>query len=64
MDDKIVRKLVFPDYMCKIKENGDVSLCDHHAEHMIYVYKSQFVRILKLYKEVFKIEELLNDLEK
>lgn len=52
-DDKIVKKLIFPEYTCEIFKSGDVFFSDHYAEHMIYIYKTQFEKILKSYNDAF-----------
>ena len=51
--DEKIGKLIFPTYECEIGENGSVFLSDHYAEHMIYIYPSQFKKILKLYIKKF-----------
>lgn len=53
MVNKTIKKLDFEDYTCEIMDDGDIHFVDYHAEHMIYVYKSEFEKILKLYKSVF-----------
>ena len=52
MTNKTIKTLEFEDFTCDIMDDGDVHFSDHHAEHMIYVYKFEFEKIIESYKRV------------